>query len=78
MSTDKQIEDWRAIKEQMLANSPVPLKGWAIVGVPENGAPLHWGASFPLTESECNEMARKLRAIAHDVTQHGKSKYAAQ
>ena len=36
MSTDKQIEDWRAIKDQALENSPVPLKGWAIVGVPED------------------------------------------
>ena len=74
MSTAQQIEDWRAIKDQTLANSPVPLKSWAIVAAPKNAGPLHWGATYyGLTKAECGEMARHLRQIAHDVTEYGRS-----
>lgn len=66
MTDELKLEEWRKLKEHTIAAFPVPLKGYAIVGIGEDGH-CHWGAHFGLSKRECQEMIRRLNTIAKDV-----------
>ena len=75
MSDSETLYDWAAIREAMAgATTLKPFAGFALVGIHADGTSLY-GADYGLTKRQCEEMASRLRQIAHDVEGYAKSKY---
>lgn len=71
MSDASILDNWQKVKETALEACAVPVRGYALAAIGEDGS-WYWGANYGMPAEQCLEMARKLREMAAHATQHAK------